>query len=59
MPRYVTDLYEIDFCNETNKYKVRNAKSKDSLFTTDTLERAEMLVSYLVHYPLLKRSKDD
>ena len=40
MPRYVTDLYEIDFCNETNKYKVRNAKSKDSLFTTDTLERA-------------------
>lgn len=59
MPRYGLDLYEIDFCSESKKFKVRNAKSKAALFTADTREKAETLVSYLLHYPLLKRSIDD
>lgn len=57
MARYVPDIYEI-VC-EKEKYKVKNTKSGTFILTADTEEKARNFVTYMVHYPLLKKSSDE
>lgn len=57
MSRYVPDTYEIVCENE--KYKVKNTKTGNFILTADTEEKARNFITYIVHYPLLKKSSDD
>lgn len=59
MGRPTNSPYEIEFCEESKRYKIKNSRSGGVLFSSKSLSSAENFFDYMVHFPISKRIKDE